>query len=356
MSIVHITDTIFFTDDAEPVGIRAFNLGTKMVTNVLSYTMETEQVQNSITPLNTDGFNRTLRPRSLAFCQEASDRASLLWVDAGAGAIFGMRLDGTPMGVVVSGLHTPEEMVLDGSAVDGFRLYWSDVGTNRIETCRLVGNADTLLTCQEVSPVVTDAPAVTGLGIDGGLQVLYWLDNGGKRLVAGVLSDPPLTNPPTAPVVTSVTTLVDGIELPVGLAVEPAFVGIAGALFWLDQRTPASLTKLWLNGSGAVPLVTGGLSAPRAAYYQLGAVYVADAGTGSLLVVEAVSGRYAEELVQDDALRPRGIAMREDVDARVGVIYDSITSGAPSRAPPGAHLWLLLTTVAISWLRRLRLE
>ena len=58
------------------------------------------------------------------------------------------------------------------------------------------------------------------------LAQLYWLDNAGKRLVAGALSDPPLTNPPTAPVVTSVTTLVDGIELPVGLAVEPTFVGI----------------------------------------------------------------------------------------------------------------------------------
>ena len=205
--------------------------------------------------------------------------------------------------------------------------------------------------------MMSSAPTVTGLALDARLQVLYWLDSTTRRLVAGTLSVPPPHNPPIGPVVEAVSTMVEPIELPVGLAMEEGFsAGFEGALYWLDQRTPASLTKLWLNGSGAVPLVTGGLSAPRAAYYQLGAVYVADAGTGSLLVVEAVSGRYAEELVQDDALRPRGIAMREDVDARVGVIYDSITSGAPSRAPPGAHLWLLLATVAISWLRRLRLE
>ena len=155
--------------------------------------------------------------------------------------------------------------------------------------------------------MMSSAPTVTGLALDARLQVLYWLDSTTRRLVAGTLSVPPPRNPPIGPVVEAVSTMVEPIELPVGLAMEEGFsAGFEGALFWLDQRTPASLTKLWLNGSGAVPLVTGGLSSPRAAHYQLGAVYVADAGTGSLLVVEAVSGRYAEELVQDDTLRPSG--------------------------------------------------
>ena len=66
--------------------------------------------------------------------------------------------------------------------------------------------------------------------------------------------------------------------------------------------------------------------------------------------------------MQDDTLRPSGrgaspCARMSTPGCAVCVIYDSIgTSGAPSRAPPGAHLWLLLATVAISWLRRLRLE
>jgi len=128
-------------------------------------------------------------------------------------------------------------------------------------------------------------------------------------------------------------------------------------LYWLDQRAPASLNKLWLNGSGPTPLVTGGLSAPRAALYQHGAVYLADPGLGSVLVVEASGGSYTEPLFQDDAFRPHGITMRADVDGRPGSgALGSMTSGAQSTANLGAHLWLLPATVAVGWLRRLRYD
>ena len=201
--------------------------------------------------------------------------------------------------------------------------------------------------------MMSSAPTVTGLALDARLQVLYWLDSTTQRLVAGTLSVPPPRNPPIGPVVEAVSTMVEPIELPVGLAMEEGFsAGFEGALFWLDQRTPASLTKLWLNGSGAVPLVTGGLSSPRAAHYQLGAVYVADRGTGSVVVVEAVSGAYAVPLFQDDALRPMGVTMRDDVDGRQGLVFDSITSGAQPTTL-GAHLWLLaLAAIAVGWRRR----
>jgi hypothetical protein len=187
--------------------------------------------------------------------------------------------------------------------------------------------------------VMSSAPTVTGLALDARLQVLYWLDSTTRRLVAGTLSVPPPHNPPIGPVVEAVSTMVEPIELPVGLAMEEGFsAGFEGALFWLDQRTPASLTKLWLNGSGAVPLVTGGLSSPRAAHYQLGAVYVADRGAGSVVVVEAVSGGYAVPLFQDDG--------------RQGLVFDSITSGAQPTTL-GAHLWLIaLAAIAVGWRRR----
>ena len=95
MSIVQITDTIFYTDDADPPGIRSFNLGTKLGTRVLTYSFETLAIQEQISALTQDGYNRTLRPRSIVFLEEASDRSSLYWADAGAGAILGVRLDGT---------------------------------------------------------------------------------------------------------------------------------------------------------------------------------------------------------------------------------------------------------------------
>ena len=61
------------------------------------------------------------------------------------------------MAVVVSGLSSPEALVAwkplsgAGAGAGGLRLYWSDVGANRIDTCFLVGTGDTLLKCGEVT-------------------------------------------------------------------------------------------------------------------------------------------------------------------------------------------------------------
>ena len=82
MSSVQITDTIFFTDDVDPPAIRAFNLGTRQISLVLSYTMETPAIREGISPLHPDGYNRTLRPRSMVFVEDSNDRAALYWADA----------------------------------------------------------------------------------------------------------------------------------------------------------------------------------------------------------------------------------------------------------------------------------
>ena len=82
MSSVQITDTIFFTDDVDPPAIRAFNLGTRQISRVLEYTMETPAIRDGISPLHADGYNRTLRPRSMVFVEDSNDRAALYWADA----------------------------------------------------------------------------------------------------------------------------------------------------------------------------------------------------------------------------------------------------------------------------------
>ena len=81
MSSVATTDTIFFTDDVDPPTIRAFNLGTRLITKILSYTMA-DLVERGISPLHADGYNRTLRPRSMVFLEDGEGRASLYWADA----------------------------------------------------------------------------------------------------------------------------------------------------------------------------------------------------------------------------------------------------------------------------------
>ena len=80
---------------------------------------------------------------------------------------------------------------------------------------------------------------------------------------------------------------------------------------------------------------------------------MADAGTGSLMLVEAL-GSYTVELFQADGLRPRGIAMRDDVDGRPGSIDGSLASGASCSHSGAAHQWILLATLVAGWLSRLR--
>ena len=266
---------------------------------------------------------------------------------AGAGAILGVRLDDTPMAVAVSGLSSPEALVAwkplsgAGAGAGGLRLYWSDVGANRIDTCFLVGTGDTLLKCGEVTALRSDVPAVTGLALDPASQTLYWADSNQMRLQAAPLSDP-----------AAATTVFEPLRLPTAIAVQPSMGKFSGAVFFIDQATPATLSKVWLNGSGTRELMGGGLSQPRAAVYQLGACYVADPGTGSLLVVEE-HGAYTAVLYPPPegeriAIRPRGIAMRGDVDGRLGSAYGSLDSAA-SRSH-AAHPWLLLA-LAVGWLR-----
>ena len=79
---------------------------------------------------------------------------------------------------------------------------------------------------------------------------------------------------------------------------------------------------------------------------------MADPGTGSLLVVEA-HGAYTSVLyppAEGDRIpiRPRGIAMRDDVDGRLGSAYGSLDSAASHSH--AAHPWLLLA-LAVGWLR-----
>ena len=288
MSSVQITDTIFFTDDVDPPAIRAFNLGTRQISRVLSYTMETPAIREGISPQHADGYNRTLRPRSMVFVEDSQDRSALYWADAhthvekrqalywpwlrlgcawaapgqclgsawlrrlghrcsrafgatqaGAGAILGVRLDDTPMAIVVSGLGSPEALVAwkplsgAGAGAGGLRLYWSDVGANRIDTCFLVGTGDTLLKCGEVTALQHwskrprgSAPprllylliaSLAALGSTPRDRPAYWEPS---HYCLGCSSQP-LPKPPRSPPLT-MQALRSDVPAVTGLALDPA--------------------------------------------------------------------------------------------------------------------------------------
>ena len=102
------------------------------------------------------------------------------------------------------------------------------VGANRIETCFLVGDGDSLLKCGEVTSLRSNVPAVTGLALDPASQMLYWADGTQMRLLSAPLSDP-----------AAATTLVQPLRMPAAIAVQPSVgtgVGkISGAVYFLDQ-------------------------------------------------------------------------------------------------------------------------
>ena len=106
------TNLALLTDATQPPAIRAFNLRTFQLITVVEYDIE------SLVDLGIsreyDGRNRTLRPAGLALLETAY-ADSVYWADAGAGAVLGLRFDGSPLRVMASGLGQPEPVVLDQS-------------------------------------------------------------------------------------------------------------------------------------------------------------------------------------------------------------------------------------------------
>ena len=82
------------TSSDGPPTLLGFNARSYLLTTVRTYTLD-ELVARGISRINpSTGENRTLRPASVVI-QEGTLVDSIYWADAGAGAILGLRLDGS---------------------------------------------------------------------------------------------------------------------------------------------------------------------------------------------------------------------------------------------------------------------
>tara|TARA_B110001452_G_C15189270_1_gene412973 strand:- start:70 stop:1266 length:1197 start_codon:yes stop_codon:yes gene_type:complete len=369
-------DRLFFTDGTTPPAVRAFHLALGFVEDVATYTID--DLAPGVTENHPDGYARVLRPRGIAMFEESGDRTSIYWADAGAGAILGVRLDGTPIRIAVNGLHTPEQLAIDmlpylprdsvGQPIDGPRLYWGDTGTNKIQRCRLWGTEAQLWACapSEIEDIHSNMRLVQGLAGDWATSRLFWADGMRRGLyeseTAG--STPELTVRPSPrtpclprrhPPVTRARACRRRqmeVSMPTCITVEESVSAGEGSVFFADQQTPPSVSRLFFNGSffSIVAASTNrGISQPRALVYHSNMLLIGDAGTGEILLADSLGG-WVDSLYQRDGLSPHGFTLHGDAQLyRLQSIMTGSTSGA-SRCTAGSVAALLV--VLSSWFVR----
>ena len=351
LQVLTYEDRLFFTDSTTPPAVRAFHLALGFVEDVATYTIA--DLTPDVTENHPDGYERVLRPRGIAMFEEASDRTSVYWADAGAGAILGVRLDGTPLRIAVNGLHTPEQVAIDmlpylprdsvGQPVDGPRLYWGDTGTNKIQRCRLWGTEAQLWTCgaDSIEDIHTNVRLVQGLAGDWATSRLFWADGirGGLYESETSGSSPELTIE---------------VSMPTCVTVEESVSAGEGSVFYANQQTPPSVNRLFFNGSflSIVAAYTNrGISQPRALVYHSDMLLIGDAGTGEILLADSL-GQWVDALFQQDGLSPHGFALHGDSQLyRLQSILAGSTSGA-SRCAAGGVVALLVVFLSLFASRR----
>ena len=340
---------IMITDATDPPAVRAVSSRTLEISTIIEYTRE-DLALLGVPPLRDDGVNRTLRPSGIVL-MEAQFSDTIFWADAGAGAILGMRFDSSGLRVVTRGLSMPETLVLDTSAetwqvIQGHALYWGDSGSNKIQRCRLDLSAGGAGNCTYgVTDVKTNVRNVAGLALNPVTSILYWADGELLRVYAlplnaatGVAS--------TAP--TALVEVVSFVAMPAGLAMELQNSGslYADRLYVLDQASPATLSRTWLNGNDTQTLVQYGLSRPRAIglardHHFFG---LADSGTRQLFV--GSTGQdipMLREVYTASNFEPRGVAIRTDAELLISLTgapnaaQDQSSAGASGRRRRGAR-------------------
>ena len=140
--------------------------------------------------------------------------------------------------------------------------------------------------------------------------------------------------------------------MPTCITVEESVSAGEGSVFFADQQTPPSVSRLFFNGSffSIVAASTNrGISQPRALVYHSNMLLIGDAGTGEILLADSL-GNWVDSLYQQDGLRPLGFTLHGESQLyRLQNIMTASTSGA-SRCTAGSAAALLV--VLSSWFVR----
>ena len=194
-------------------------------------------------------------------------RGRMYWTDVGTFKIQRSNLDGSQVeDLVTTGLDYPRGLALD---VAGGKMYWVDVGTFKIQRANLDGSqVEDLVTTGSVGP------RAVALDVNGGK--MYWTGDDWTeedgRTIEGRIQRANLDGTQVEDLLTDPSEVSD----PGGLALDLA----AGKMYWTDTGY-SSIERANLDGSDSETLVYEWLNAPWSLALDLarGKVYWADPGT-----------------------------------------------------------------------------
>ena len=223
--------------------------------------------------------------------------------------------------LITTGLDRPWSIALD---VERGMMYWTDIGTKKIQRANLDGsNVKDLITRRLSSPV--------GIALDVERGMMYWTDTG---IVTHKIQRANLDGSQVENLITR------GLRMPEGIALDLG----RGKMYWTDSYT-RKIQRANLDGSNVEDLITGGfitrrLEGPRGIALDVergmmywtdlawqglhcpvpqverGMMYWTDAGTGKIQRAN-LDGSNVEDLITTGLGGPRGIAL----DVERGMMY-----------------------------------
>ena len=236
----------------------------------------------------------------------------MYWTDVGTDKIKRADLDGGNVENPLSSLDDPRGIALD---VAGGRMYWTESGTNKgIRRADLDGgNKQNLVTTQINQP--------WGIALDVAGGKVYWTDVGNDEIKRADLNG------------TGAEGLIGSLNDPRGIALDIA----AGKMYWAEDGTTNKIRKADLNGDNPEDVVSTGLDPSGIAVDAVGGkVYWTDTGTKKIRRKDLTGGS-PEDLVTTDDL-PVGIALYlYDAPVPVGGIAE-LPEVSGSSGPPYAAL------------------
>ena len=223
----------------------------------------------------------------------------MYWTDVGTHKIQRANLDGSNIEDLIStGLIYPQGIALD---LTGRKMYWTDGGTDKIQRANLDGsNVEDLIT----TGLTSSPTGPEGIALDIAEGKIYWTDFSTGKIQRANLDGSNVED--------LITT---GLRHPQGIALDRT----GGKIYWAHD-SPDKIQRANLDGSNIEDLITTGLEGPQGIALDLtgGKIYWADEGTHKIQRANLDGSNIEDLITSDTGLHgPRSITL----DLTEGKIY-----------------------------------
>ena len=274
-------------------------------------------------------------PAVISAQTEHSSTSKMYWTDVGTDRIQRANLDGSDVQNLVTELggsdpnDGPTNIALDVQSGKMYWVYWRgrNDASGKIQRSNLDGS--------QVEDIIAGLPGLNkpnGLALDLTAGKLYWTSSLNEDLGGSKIQRANLDGSQVEDLVTS------GLSWPRALALDTT----AGKMYWTDVRTD-KIQRANLDGSQIEDLITTGLTTPNSLALDLaaGKMYWADSDEAKIQRSN-LDGSQVEDLITTGLTRPNGLAL----DLAVGKMYwADRTDGKIHRASlDGSEVEDLVTT------------